>query len=115
MKSQGPVHVLGPALAAAPSAARASSAQQMPAMARIVAATMLSFFVMAAPLPQTWTILTWKMAVARQSRHLEQIPIPCGARATLFQSQVELDAGRRYAADFAWSGFSVVIARESGR
>jgi hypothetical protein len=58
MKSQVPVHVLGPeavvagdALAAAPSAARASSVQQMPAVARIVAATMLSFFVMAAPLP----------------------------------------------------------------
>src|SRR6266404_9503764 len=94
MKSQGPVHVLGPeavvagdALAAAPSAARASSVQQMPAVARIVAATMLSFFVMAAPLPQTWTILTWKMAAARQSRHLEQIPIPCGARATVFAAE----------------------------
>jgi hypothetical protein len=31
-----------------------------------------------------------------------------------FSIQVELDAGRRYVADFAWSGFSVVIARESG-
>src|SRR4029077_18865374 len=74
MKSQGPVHVLGPALAAAPSADRASTAQHTAAVARIVAATMLSFFVMAAPLPQTWTILTWKMAAARQSRH-------CGANS----------------------------------
>src|SRR5690348_2438409 len=90
MKSQAPVHVLGPE--AAPSAARASSVQQMPAVARIVAATMLRFFVMAAPLPQTRTILTWKMAAARQNRHLEQIPIPCGARATIVAAETSWTA-----------------------
>jgi hypothetical protein len=53
---------------------------------------MLSFFVMAAPLPQTWTILTWKMAAARQNRHLEQIPIPCGARATIVAAETSWTA-----------------------
>jgi hypothetical protein len=53
---------------------------------------MLSFFVMAAPLPQTRTILTWKMAAARQNRHLEQIPIPCGARATIVAAETSWTA-----------------------
>jgi hypothetical protein len=46
---------------------------------------------------------------------LEQIPISVWRARHAFSIQVELDAGRRYAVDFAWSGFSVVIARESGR
>jgi hypothetical protein len=53
---------------------------------------MLRFFVMAAPLPQTRTILTWKMAAARQNRHLEQIPIPCGARATIVAAETSWTA-----------------------
>jgi hypothetical protein len=47
---------------------------------------------------------------------MEQIPIPCGARVTLFSIQVELDADRPYAADFAWECWVVfAIARENGR
>src|SRR5262249_21848722 len=57
IKSQRPVHVLA-------SAARASTPQHAPAAARIVAAKIPSF-VMAAPLPSTWTILTWKMTITR--------------------------------------------------
>jgi hypothetical protein len=47
---------------------------------------------------------------------MEQIPIPCGARVTLFSIQVELDADRPSAADFAWECWVVfAIARENGR
>jgi hypothetical protein len=37
------------------------------------------------------------------------------ARAPRFFNPSRAGAGRRYVADFAWSGFSAVIARESGR
>src|SRR5262245_58870720 len=74
MKSQRPVHVL------AASAARASTPQQAPAAARIVAAKMPSF-VMSAPAP-TWTIVTWKMSVARHIPTLAKNFDPSGVRAT---------------------------------
>src|SRR5262245_35762637 len=83
MKSQRPVHVLwadadvaaevlaGAALLAAGSAAHAPLAT--PAAARIVTAK-IPVFVMAAPPASTSTIVTWKMTVARRSRH-------CGANS----------------------------------
>src|SRR6266566_9828982 len=92
IKSQRPVHVLAPA-------ARASTPQQAPAAARIVAAKMPSL-VMAAPCPNldhrdlrighgsspcpapTWTIVTWKMSVARHIPTLAKNFDPSGVRAT---------------------------------
>src|SRR5215471_18303373 len=64
MKSQRPVHVLGAALAA-------DTPQQALAAARIVAAKIPSL-VMAAPLPSTWTILTWKMTITRHGINLDE-------------------------------------------
>jgi hypothetical protein len=40
------------------------------------------------------------MAAARQNRHLEQIPIPCGARATIVAAETSWTAILPYAADF---------------
>src|SRR6266699_453548 len=61
IKSQRPVHVLA-------SAALASTPQQAPAAARIVAAKMPSL-VMAVPPAPTWTIVTWNWSW--------QFPLPC--------------------------------------
>src|SRR5262245_17321787 len=75
IKSQRPVHVLA-------SAARASTPQQAPAAARIVAAKMPNL-VMAVALPQLGTIVTWKMSVARHIPTLAKNFDPSGVRATL--------------------------------
>src|SRR6266699_240315 len=74
IKSQRPVHVLA-------SAALASTPQQAPAAARIVAAKMPSF-VMASPPAPTWTIVTWKMSVTSHIPTLAKNFYPSGCRAT---------------------------------
>src|ERR1700726_1587728 len=74
IKSQRPVHVLGAALAA-------DTPQQAPAAARIVAAKIPSF-VMTAPCPNFWIIVTWKMSVARHIPTLAERFRSSGVRAT---------------------------------